>query len=157
MAGRVARCRTKFWTRIRSKFWFGYGQDNHAKRVTGEFAKTLMNVELQILIVILMLNVSIKKVFMNVSVTQVRDTWTVRHGPCANKTSHSGPIFLTERISHSKAMLVLVNIALTSTNVKQTRTTVIIMRLVLISQAAFVVNVLKDTQVMCSPNFSHLS
>ena len=94
---------------------------------------------------------------MNVSVTQARDTWTARRGPCANKTSQSGPIFLTERISHSKAMLVLVNIALTSTNVKQTRTTVIIMRLVLISQAAFVVNVLKDTQVMCSLNFSHLS
>ena len=56
---------------------FGPGSDNPDKRVMAEFAKTLMNVELQILIVILMPNVSIKKVFMNVNVIQVRDTCTV--------------------------------------------------------------------------------
>ena len=56
---------------------FGPGPDNHDKRVMAEFAKTLMNVELQILIVILMPNVSIKKVFMNVNVIQVRVTCTV--------------------------------------------------------------------------------
>ena len=50
----------------------------------------------------------------------------------------------------SKAILELANTALTLTNVKQTKTTVIIMKLVLIFLEVFDVNVPKDIQVMGS-------